>query len=80
MKKLRVPKSVAKQFKKLSALRGKLAVQLKKTEVQAKQVDKRLTVYTKRYPRKALLMAAGAGAAMGIGAAMLFRRKKKKRR
>ncbi len=79
MKKIKIPKSVVRQIKRLSVVKGKLMTQLRKTEAQAKQVDKRLMSYTKKYPNKALLMAAAGGAALGIGTAMLIRRKKKRR-
>lgn len=80
MKKMRIPKSVAKKFKQLKAMKGKLVDQLHKTERQAKQVDVKLRGYTKKYPERALLAAAVGGAALGAGAVALWRRRKRKRR
>ena len=73
-----ITKGAAKQFRKLRKLQGKLKVQLKRTKEKARKIDRKVNEMTRKYPRRALLIAAATGALIGAGAAYAMRRRRKK--
>ena len=49
-----------------------------KAKAKIMEVDKKVTGYAKKNPEKAMLIAAGIGAAVGAGVALALSRMKKK--
>lgn len=73
----KLTKGAVRQFKKLRKVQAKLKVQLRRTQEKAKQVDRKVKGYTRKYPKRALLIAAATGALIGAGVAYATRRKRR---
>ena len=73
----KLTKGAVKSFRKLRKIQAKLKVQLRRTKEKAKQVDRKVNMYTRKYPKRALLIAAATGALLGAGAAYAMRRRRR---
>lgn len=78
MAKKSITKGAARQFRKLRRLQGKLKVQLRRTKDKAKKIDRKVNEMTRKYPRRALLIAAATGALIAAGAAYAMRRRRRR--
>jgi ElaB/YqjD/DUF883 family membrane-anchored ribosome-binding protein len=75
-KKKAIRKTVSKQVNDIATLAKDAQAQLEHARTQWTRAEKEVNAYVKKNPRKAALMAAGIGAAIGAAAALTIKRKK----
>jgi len=71
----KLPKDIAKKVAKAKAIAKK---EIAIAKVKLAQADKKVTAFAKKDPKKAMLIAAAVGAAVGAGVALAMNRMKKK--